>query len=156
NNNLPAPAIFTKDGKPLLSWRVAILPYIEEDTLYQEFKLDEPWDSEHNKKLIARMPKMYQSANAKLNAEYKTVFLGPVMSKDFGPGGSIFAPHLRKGLSLAQVAAADGAPYTIALVRANDDAAAAWTKPEDLVIDPKEPLRGIIRPRSEPIVVGMA
>ncbi|HEY2910378.1 MAG TPA: DUF1559 domain-containing protein, partial [Gemmataceae bacterium] len=41
-----------KDGKPLLSWRVLILPYIEQNNLYQQFKLDEPWDGPNNKKLI--------------------------------------------------------------------------------------------------------
>ena len=58
-NRLPSAAIYSKDGKPLLSWRVTLLPYVEEDALYKEFKLDEPWDSEHNKKLLARMPKVY-------------------------------------------------------------------------------------------------
>src|SRR4051794_14898536 len=48
--------ISDKDGKPILSWRVAILPYIEEDALPRQFKLDEPWDSENNKKLIEKMP----------------------------------------------------------------------------------------------------
>src|SRR5271155_415299 len=57
---LPAHAIYSKDGKtPLLSWRVAILPYIEHEALYQQFKLDEPWDSPHNKKLLDKMPKLY-------------------------------------------------------------------------------------------------
>ncbi len=55
----PTAAILDKNGKPLLSWRVALLPYIEQDALYRQFKLDEPWDSEHNKKLIAQMPKIY-------------------------------------------------------------------------------------------------
>jgi len=49
-------AIRSKDGKPLLSWRVAILPFLDAEALYKEFHLDEPWDSEHNKKLIERMP----------------------------------------------------------------------------------------------------
>src|ERR1700677_3496891 len=41
----PAAAICDKDGKPLLSWRVAISPYVEQLPLYNQFKLDEPWDS---------------------------------------------------------------------------------------------------------------
>ena len=45
--------------KPLLSWRVAILPYIEQQALYNQFKQDEPWDSENNKKLIEQMPKIF-------------------------------------------------------------------------------------------------
>src|SRR5262249_51556565 len=59
NGKFPPAAICDKQGKPLLSWRVAILPYVEQDNLYKQFKLDEPWDSEHNKKLIAQMPKVY-------------------------------------------------------------------------------------------------
>src|SRR5947207_661102 len=51
--------IIGKDGKPLLSWRVAILPYLAEKKLYDEFKLDEPWDSKHNIKLLEKMPKPY-------------------------------------------------------------------------------------------------
>jgi len=52
--------------KPLLSWRVAILPYVEEDYLYRAFKLDEPWDSPHNSALLLQMPKVYK--NPRLNA----------------------------------------------------------------------------------------
>jgi len=59
NKSFPAHAVYSKDGKPLLSWRVMILPYIEQDALYRQFKLDEPWDSDHNKKLMAQMPKIY-------------------------------------------------------------------------------------------------
>ena len=56
----------TIDGMPvfkkgLLSWRVAILPMLGYKSLYEEFHLDEPWDSEHNKSLIAKMPKEFQS-----------------------------------------------------------------------------------------------
>ena len=59
NSTLPPAAICDKRGKPLLSWRVLILPYLEQDALFKEFKLDEPWDSEHNKKLLKKMPKVY-------------------------------------------------------------------------------------------------
>ena len=50
----------SKDGKPLLSWRVLILPYLEQEALYKQFHLDEPWDSPHNRTLIARMPTVYR------------------------------------------------------------------------------------------------
>ena len=56
---VPAPAIMDGKGKPLLSWRVAILPYIEQQELYDKFKLDEPWDSPHNKALLKEMPAIY-------------------------------------------------------------------------------------------------
>src|SRR5262249_49238609 len=50
HGRFPAAGSFDKNGKPLLSWRVFILPYIEHEKLYKEFHLNEPWDSEHNKK----------------------------------------------------------------------------------------------------------
>ncbi|HMC89933.1 MAG TPA: DUF1559 domain-containing protein, partial [Gemmataceae bacterium] len=52
----PAVANFDKDGKPLLSWRVHLLPFLDEGQLYREFHLNEPWDSAHNKKLVSRLP----------------------------------------------------------------------------------------------------
>ena len=61
----PAPAITSKDGKPLLSWRVKILPYIWEDRPHKQFQLDEPGDRDHNKKRNQRNPKGYQNANNK-------------------------------------------------------------------------------------------
>ena len=55
------PPAATTDGadKPLLSWRVAILPFLEQQPLYEQFHLDEPWDSPHNKTLIEQMPQVY-------------------------------------------------------------------------------------------------
>src|SRR5262245_41316018 len=53
-------AICNADGKPLLSWRVAILPYID-NALYQRFHLDEAWDSPSNKELITEIPDVYCS-----------------------------------------------------------------------------------------------
>src|SRR5262245_39481877 len=58
HNHFPPAAICDKDGQPLLSWRVAILPYIEQANLYRQFKLDEPWDSEHNKQWSAVVVKL--------------------------------------------------------------------------------------------------
>src|SRR6185369_10152185 len=63
NGRLPAD-ILDKNGKPLLSWRVEILPYIEQDNLYKLFKLDEPWDSENNKAASQLMIKVFMSPNA--------------------------------------------------------------------------------------------
>lgn len=49
-------------GRPLLSWRVAVLPYMELKSLYERFHLDEPWDSPHNIKLLTEMPAMYKGS----------------------------------------------------------------------------------------------
>src|SRR5262249_3382628 len=63
SGQLPPGAIYSKDGKPLLSWRVALLPYLEsgDPTLYGRFHLDEPWDSPHNIKLLNEMPAVYRA-----------------------------------------------------------------------------------------------
>ena len=42
HRTLPPHAVFEKAGKPLLSWRVLILPYLGQEDLYQQFKLEEP------------------------------------------------------------------------------------------------------------------
>ena len=59
HGSLPAAAITGADGKPLLSWRVALLPIIEHGDLYNQIKLDEPWDSPHNRRFHAQMPSIF-------------------------------------------------------------------------------------------------
>src|SRR5437588_6801844 len=60
SNNCFPPAFTTdRDGKPLLSWRVLLLPYLECSSLYANFHLDEPWDSPHNRPLVNQMPSVF-------------------------------------------------------------------------------------------------
>src|SRR5205823_4192283 len=65
---MPRAAHSDKNGKPLLSWRVTILPYIEQDELFKKFKHDEPWDSPHNKAVLENnpMPKMFEHPARKM------------------------------------------------------------------------------------------
>jgi prepilin-type processing-associated H-X9-DG protein len=125
NGTLPAAAICDKDGKPLLSWRVAILPYIEQQALYDEFKLNEPWDSAHNKKLLAKMPKIYASPAGNA-AESHTTFYQALVGESAGF-------NLRKGLKFTDFA--DGTSNTIVVAEGAKDV--AWSKPEDPVYDGK-------------------
>ena len=80
--HFPAAAITGKDGKPLLSWRVAILPYLEDydghmrEDLYKAFRLDEPWDSPHNKALLSRMPAVFASPRKGDTQPFTTVYRG--------------------------------------------------------------------------------
>ena len=76
HKTLPAQAKYDADGKPLLSWRVGILPYIEEQQLYQQFHLDEPWDSPNNIKLLDQMPAVFK--HPKMNKPGTTVYQGVV------------------------------------------------------------------------------
>src|SRR5207248_10367 len=76
---LPNNSYEVRNGKPsgLLSWRVHLLPYLGEKALYNEFKLDEPWDGPTNRKLLARMPAVYASPEARKKAgEGKTFYRG--------------------------------------------------------------------------------
>ena len=132
HGKLPARAILDEQGKPLLSWRVQILPYIEQKPLYDQFKLDEPWDSQHNMKLIPAMPKIYRnpSSTAQVN---KTTYLAPV--------GKGTAFEGRKGPKSSDFT--DGASNTIMLVEANDDRAVIWTRPDDWQYDPRQALSGL-------------
>lgn len=126
NNVFPAPAIADKDGKPLLSWRVALLPYLEQQELYNKFKLDEPWDSPNNKALIKEMPNVYLCPDRKNPQEGTTtyrVFVGPEAMFQEGQGTPLQA-------------ITDGTSNTILVTEATD--AATWTKPDsDLKFDPK-------------------
>ena len=56
HGHFPAPAVVRDGGSPLLSWRVAILPYLGYRSLYERFHLGEPWDSAHDRDLLAEMP----------------------------------------------------------------------------------------------------
>jgi prepilin-type processing-associated H-X9-DG protein len=57
--SLPPAYTTDENGKPLHSWRVLLLPYIEHQWLYDQIRLDEPWDSEHNKQFHNQMPSGY-------------------------------------------------------------------------------------------------
>ena len=119
----PAAAITGPDGKALLSWRVAILPYIEQDALYKQFKLTEPWDSPANRPLLAQMPAVYQGTLP--GNDGKTSF------KVFVGGGALFDPRVGRRLSNVS----DGTSNTLAVVESG--APVEWTRPMDIAFDGK-------------------
>jgi hypothetical protein len=123
NNKFPASAINSDEGKPLLSWRVAILPFLEQQALYDEFHKDEPWDSEHNKALIEKMPEVYASVLDKEGEKFKTYYQG------FKGPGAFFEGD--EGLPIASFT--DGTSNTIMIVEAAKPV--TWTKPMDLTLD---------------------
>ena len=157
--HLPAD-IRDKDGKALLSWRVALLPHLELQSLHRQFNLAEPWDSEHNLKLLSKMPDVLRIGFEPKDATHThyQVFAG--LGTPFGPtrvfvveagsrvegnggapGGAV-TPALQKEqlvhrpVKLQQIP--DGTSNTFGVVEAGP--AVAWTKPVDIAYDAKQPL----------------
>jgi prepilin-type processing-associated H-X9-DG protein len=132
--HFPPPVAFSPDGKPLLSWRVSILPYLEEVSLFQQFHLDEPWDSPHNRTLIDKMPAFYRHPVSQAE-NGRTNYLLPV-----GNGAAFSADKPTKFRDIT-----DGVSYTIMVAEVDDEHAAIWTKPDDWAFDPADPSRGLAR-----------
>jgi hypothetical protein len=112
-----------------LSWRVAVLPFVEQEALYKQFKLDEPWDSETNKKILdsVPMPRVFQHPTRKAppGHTFYRVFVGPNTVFEDGKKASILTIK-------------DGTSNTLLIVEAAD--AVPWTKADELVFDPAGPL----------------
>ena len=132
NGSLPAAAIIDKGGRPLLSWRVAILPYYDASPLYAKFHLDEPWDSPHNLALVGEMPNIYtcpSDGTLKSGMTGYQVVVGP---------NTAFTPDL-KPVRFRDIA--DGLAGTLLVGESRRPV--PWTKPEDLPLDMTVPLYGL-------------
>jgi ATP-dependent Clp protease ATP-binding subunit ClpA len=146
NRGLPAASSRTRDGKPGLSWRVHLLPYLEQEPLYRSFRLDEPWDSPHNKALLTQLPRVYalpgKEEDARQVLTYYQVFVGkgtafePPEGPWEGVGLEPGAVPFRRGRRFAEFS--DGTANTTLVAEAARPV--PWTKPEDLAYDPAGPL----------------
>ena len=129
---------YSPDGKPLLSWRVHILPYIEQDNLHRQFNLNEPWDSPSNRPLLAAMPRLYVVPISPPNTPP-----GLTYYRGFSSPGAVFdrrrvvnrAPRPEELLSMGNFK--DNSTNTALVVEAAD--AIEWTKPDDLDASPGKP-----------------
>ncbi|MCS6865301.1 MAG: DUF1559 domain-containing protein [Gemmata sp.] len=130
NGRLPMD-ITDKNGKPILSWRVEILPYLEQDQLFRQFRLDEPWDSENNKKVSQTMVKIFLAPDAQRPEQSEwgwTSYRGIA-----GPGASFEA-----GKKLKFTDFEDGLSNTILVIESKE--LIPWAKPGDYPFDPNKPL----------------
>jgi hypothetical protein len=130
----PPAATLGKKGKKLLSWRVAILPYIEQEELFKKFNQDEPWDSEHNLKVFKDnpMPKIFAVPGTKNLDDKKThyqVFVG---------NGAMFETVAALKVSDMR----DGTSNTVMIATAAT--AVEWTKPDDIEFDPKAEMKKLL------------
>jgi hypothetical protein len=136
HGELPPAVVHGADGRSLYSWRVLILPYLEERELYDEFRLDQPWDSEHNIRLLHRMPSSFAAPwTRRVNVPpYHTVcrvFVGPRTPFE----GGVRIPDDFP----------DGIADTLLFVEAGEPV--PWTKPDEIAYDPARPiqLQGLFR-----------
>lgn len=119
NHSLFPKALCDTRGNPVLSWRVALLPYLGHQELYNQFRLHEPWDSPHNQALCEFIPAEFQSPE---RFDTKTNYL--VVE------GSSTPFHAKFGVPLVRVE--DGLANTVAVVEADEESAVPWTRPQDL------------------------
>jgi hypothetical protein len=101
-----------KSGQPLLSWRVAILPYLEEQSLYSQFKLDEPWDSPHNRPLLQKMPRIFRAPRYQNPADKLTV----THYRGFGGDGGVLGSS--EPVTMQQISNFNTVSRTVLLVEA--------------------------------------
>ena len=126
HNAFPAAAITDRDGRPLLSWRVALLPYLAGgESLHREFHLDEPWDSPHNVKLVAKMPAIFGCPSDPGASKGMTPYRVVVSDREVPNGNPMF--QLDRGTQILE--GTDGISNT--LLMAESAESAPWTKPVD-------------------------
>jgi hypothetical protein len=137
HGHLPPAAAYGKDGEPLYSWRVLLLPFLGEQDLYSQFRLDEPWDGPNNKPLLAKMPLVYaHPTQGKPKEPYDTYY------QVFVGGGAVFQVGANsKPLTLTEIETPPdgrGTSNTLLVIEAANPV--PWTKPQDLPYTPSKPL----------------
>lgn len=123
------------DGKKSgLSWRVHILPYLEQAELYNQFHLDESWDSPHNMALVSQMPDVFKVQGVDQP--------GMTTMHVFASPNTPFDPE--KPIGFRDIV--DGTSNTIMTVVAGPETAAPWTKPGGLTLDAANPVGALGTP----------
>lgn len=113
---------YAPGGKPLLSWRVHLLPRLGEQELYRQFKLNEPWDSPANLRLLKQVPAVYVPPHRQVG----TWQPGWTCVRGFSQDGGVFSSK-----SLFGVNGADAGPDNVLAIFDSGDPV-EWTRPDQL------------------------
>ena len=146
NKHFPPAGNVDDKGNKLLSWRVHVLPFLEQNNLYKQFHLDEPWDSEHNRQLIDKMPALFASPGSGLHKKQMANYLVPVGESLAFTGG--------EGIPIKEFT--DGTSNIIMIVEVDPSHAVIWTKPDDLQVVLEHPFRGLLSERRKMFLAAFA
>jgi|SRR5262245_43729646 len=124
HGTFPPAYIPDENGKPMHSWRVLILPFLDDSTLYSQYNFSEPWDGPNNSRLLSQMPAVYNCP-----------------SHAGGPGttttayAAVFGEHcvFRGSKPVKIMDITDGTSNTLIIAEASK-AGIPWMKPEDIDI----------------------
>ena len=120
----PPAYVADKNGKPMHSWRVLLLPYMDQKALYDLYRFDEPWDSPANRKVSDVAIRIYQCPSEYEGATHNTSYMMVVGPRTISDG-----PHGRK---VAEITG--GASNTIMVVEVANSGV-GWAEPRDLNFD---------------------
>jgi hypothetical protein len=143
-DQFPPAVIQGPDGKPWHSWRVLLLPYLEQIAVYNQYRFDEPWDGPNNIKLLDRMPDVFRDpihGDAPTRFTHYAALVGEATA--FPPSGAILRhANAPVPLPLGRGSAGstglrdmtDGSSNTIVVAPVAPDRQIPWTKPEDIAV----------------------
>ncbi|MCU0959840.1 MAG: DUF1559 domain-containing protein [Pirellulaceae bacterium] len=125
HGGFPAAFIADEEGRPLHSWRVALLPYLEQQRLYDQYNFNEPWDSPNNLRVAQQMPPVFSCPSAPAAPGSELTHYVVVVGDPANPQRqSLFMPnHWTK---ISQVL--DGTSNTLLVVETADPV--RWTQPD--------------------------
>lgn len=145
--NAMPPAIMPRENEegesvPHRSWRVTLLPYLEQQGMYEQFNQDEPWDSDHNLQIASMyMPETFQCPSQEPTykmvngyripcANYVMIRNGEIDPKRGAIGGDT---EYKDRVQMRDIM--DGTSNTLLIVEVKGDNCPAWTEPVDLTLD---------------------
>jgi hypothetical protein len=120
----PPPYLADAEGRPMHSWRILLLPYLDQKELYDAYDFSEPWDVPNNRRLAERMPRIYALHGLERPGNTQTNYLAVVGEETVWPAGGGVT---YKGIT-------DGSSNTIHFVE-NLSGGVHWMEPRDLAFD---------------------